>query len=323
MSERGVHMPGLWARIWQYRHFYLFISPFFILFAIFGAYPLVHSLYLSTVKWDGLTSPAFIGLENFRALLQDTQFYTSLWNTLVIGVLHIPPMFILAFLFAVLLSQNWLKMRAIWRAAVFIPCVTPMVVIAFVFSILFDYENGLVNYLLSGTFHGVGAFFGLLGLRGAGWVEWLRAFEGVGWVQTEAWSKITVSLLLVWRWTGYNMVIMLAGLQGIDRSIYEAATIDGASGWQQMKYLTIPLMRPIFVFVSIMSLIGTAFMFDEVFVLTDGGPGDSSTTFGLFLYQRAFTDFRFGYASAAAYTVAFLVFILTILILKRSKPSTG
>ena len=248
--------PSRWREIWRYRSFYLFISPFFILFAVFGLYPLIFSLYLSLLRWDALSPSTWVGLENYRTLLQDRLFYTSLWNTLLLGVYHVPPMIALAFGFALLLNQQWLKLRAFWRAAVFIPVITPMVVIAIVFSLLFGSEFGLANFALAR----IGAVFGV-------------ETQAVPWLQSEAWSKITVSILLVWRWTGYNMVIMLAGLQGIDQSIYEAARVDGASRFQQLRLLTIPLMRPTFLFIGIMSLIGTVYMFDEVFVLTGGWAG--------------------------------------------------
>ncbi len=293
---------SLREQMWRYRHFYLFISPFFFLFAVFGLYPLLFSLYLSLVQWDGLTSPKWVGLQNFTTLLRDEQFYRAIWNTILIGVYHFPPMFILAFVFAVILNQQWVKLRAFWRAAVFMPAITPMVVIAFVFFILFSTETGLVNYLYTGA-------LGLLGIEAA----------GVPWLQNGTWAKITVSILLVWRWTGYNMVIMLAGMQGIPGDMYEAATIDGASRWQQMRYLTIPMMKPTFIFITIMSLIGTVYMFDEVFVLTNGGPGDATTNFGLFLFQQSFQDFRFGYASAAAYSVALVVFVMSLVIFRVGK----
>ncbi len=298
----NVQQASLASRVWQYRYFYLFVSPFFILFAIFGLYPLIFSLYLSTVQWDGLTDPRFVGLQNFGTLFQDQQFYRAIWNTILIGVIHFPPMFILSFLFAVILNQQWVKLRAFWRACVFIPCITPMVVIAFVFLILFDNETGMINFMFSP----------LLKLFDA-------EFKGIPWLQNGWWAKITVSILLVWRWTGYNMVIMLAGMQGIPSDMYEAATLDGANRWQQMRYLTVPMMKPTFVFITIMSLIGTVYMFDEVFVLTEGGPGDATTNFGLFLFQQSFQDFRFGYASAAAYTVAFVVFILSLIIFRAGK----
>ena len=300
------HHDTLRHRIWQHRHFYYFISPFFVLFGVFGLYPLGFSLYLSLVKWDGLTPPVMVGFENFVTLFQDDAFYTSLANTVVIGAMYIPPMFLLAFLFAQILNSERLPMRGLFRTSVFLPCITPMVVIAIVFSLLYSSEAGLFNYLLK-TFT---AF-----LPGG-------PVAPVPWLESEEWSKTSVAVLLVWRWTGYNMVLMLAGLQTIPAQYYEAATIDGAGLWRRMWHITLPLMRPTFVFCGIMSLIGTFYMFDEVFVLTQGGPGVSSTNFGLFLFNQAFTDFRFGYASAAAYTVAAGVFLASLAILRWRKPAT-
>lgn len=300
------HRDTLLYRMWQNRHFYLFISPFFILFAFLGLYPLGFSLYLSFVKWDGLTDATVIGLENFVTLFQDDDFYASLLNTVVIGAMYIPPMFILAFLFAQILASERLPLRGVLRTSVFLPCITPMVVIAVVFSLLYSSEAGLFNFLIK---------------VGNAMLPWGK-IDPIPWLESERWSKSSVSILLVWRWTGYNMVLMLAGLQGIPGQLYEAATIDGAGRWRQMWHITLPLMRPTFVLCTIMSLIGTLYMFDEVFVLTQGGPGTSSTSFGLFLFNQAFTDFRFGYASAAAYTVAVAVFLTSLVILKWRKPAT-
>jgi len=281
------------SRIWRHRHFYLFISPFFVLFGIFGLYPLLFSFYLSFARWDGLTELTWAGLGNFAALVHDEVFFTSLWNTFAIGVLYVPPMFIGAFVFAIILNTTWLKFRAFFRAAFFMPVVTPMVVVAIVFILLYGQEAGLINYLAA-----------------------RMGFQPIPWLVSEQWSKPAIALLLVWRWTGYNMVLMLAGLQGISNEYYEAARIEGAGAFQRMWHITLPLMRPIFIFCSIMSLIGTVYMFDEVFVLTQGGPGTSSTNFGLYLFNVSFVDFKFGYASCMAYTVAFFVFITSLFILR-------
>ncbi len=278
--------------------FYVFISPFFLLFAIFGVYPLVFSLYLSFVKWDGLTEQTWVGLANFATMLDDDILATSLWNTLVIGLLYVPPMMAMAFFFALALNMSWLKMRSFLRASFFLPCVTPMVVIAIVFGLLYSPEKGLLNYLI-GKIDQVVPFAGL---------------QPVPWLTSERWSKVSVAILVVWRWTGYNMVLMLAGLQGISREYYEAAEVDGAGPWRRMRHITLPLMRPVFLFCGILSLLGTVYMFDEVFVMTRGGPGTSSTNFGLYLFNTSFSDFRFGYASCVAYTVAFFVFLVALLV---------
>ena len=290
-ARLSAERPRLWRQMKQNRHFYYFVAPFFVLFAIFGLYPLLFSLFLSFVKWDGLTPMKWVGLSNFSVMLDDDILFTSLWNTLIIGLLYIPPMLVMAFLLALALNATWLRGKSFFRASVFIPCVTPIVVIAIVFKLLLSSEHGLLNYAL--------------GKVGIGPIEWLTSLT---------WSKISIAILVMWRWTGYNMVLMLAGLQGISNEYYEAASVDGASRLRQMWHITIPLMRPTIFFCLILSLIGTVYMFDEVFVLTKGGPGTSSTNFGLYLFNVSFTDFRFGYASCIAYTVSTAVLIVSLLL---------
>ncbi|HEY3267286.1 MAG TPA: sugar ABC transporter permease [Armatimonadota bacterium] len=284
------------AEVKRHRHFYLFVSPFFVLFAVFGLYPLLFSLFLSFTQWDGLTAMHWVGASNFAAMLDDEILWRSLWNTLIIGLLYVPPMMILAFLFAQILNTQWLKMRAFYRAAFFLPCVTPMVVIAIVFGLIFSAEKGVLNYLL--------------GLAGV---------QSVPWLTSEEWSKVSVAILVMWRWTGYNMVLMLAGLQGIPVEYYEAAMVDGATAIQRMRAITMPMMRPTFLFCGLLSLLGTIFMFDEIFVLTSGGPGTSSTNFGMYLFNISFGDFRFGYASAVAYSVAVAVFAVSWLVSRLNR----
>jgi cellobiose transport system permease protein len=305
VNTRMEDKPGLpsiptWRReVARNRYFYLFVSPFFILFAIFGLYPLLFSLYLSFVKWNGMTGMEWVGLANFRTMLNDEVLGRALLNTLIIGLMYVPPMLILAFLFAQALNQQWLKLRALYRAAFFLPCVTPMVVIAVVFGLIFSSEKGVLNYALMQIGH---------------LLPWLH-LAPIPWLTSEDWSKTSVSLLVLWRWTGYNMILMLAGLQGIPAEYYEAAQVDGATSWQRTRFLTLPLMRPTFRFCGLLSLLGTIYMFDEIFVLTNGGgPGTSSTNFGMYLFNTSFTDFRFGYASCIAYTVAAVVFIGTLLV---------
>ena len=278
------------GKLRKYRHFYLFVSPFFILFGVFGLFPVIFSFAISFADWDGLTKMRWVGLGNFVELAGDDMLRTALWNTLIIGLLHIPIIMVLSFVFAQMLNAQWLKLKGFYRAAVFLPCVTPMVVIAIVFGLLFSPERGVLNYGLS-FFH----------------------VHAIPWVTSETWSKISVAILVIWRWTGYNMVLMLAALQGISEDYYEAASLDGANGFYQMVYITVPLMRPIFRLCLLLSAIGTLYMFDEPFVLTNGGPGISSTNLGIYLFKISFDDFHFGYASCVAYTVATVVFIGTII----------
>jgi lactose/L-arabinose transport system permease protein len=203
---------------------------------------------------------------------------------------------------AVLLNQQALRLRAFSRAAAFVPCITPTVVIAIVFMLLFGTKLGMVNFLLRSIANQFGA-----------------RVSDIPWLDSEALSKVSVSILLVWRWTGYNAVLMLAGLQGIPEELYEAATIDGAGRGHRLWYITVPLLRPTIIFCAVTSLIGTVYMFDEPFVLTQGGPGDSSTNFGVYLFNEGFTDFRFGFASAAAYSVAVVVFVMSLMLVRSGR----
>lgn len=292
--------PLLHTTLWRHRHFYLFVSPFFISFAIFGFYPLLFSLYLSVTSWDGLGALRYVGLQNFRTLFQDRQFYDALWTTLLIGVLHMVPMLTLAFAFALLLNRPVRRLRGLFRAVVFMPSITPMVVVATVFSLLYGAEFGLLNSVLRS-----------IGL------------PAVPWLSSAGWAPVSVSLLLIWRWTGYTMVLMLAGLQGISPELYESATLDGAGAFHRLMHITLPLMKPTLTFCIVMSIVGTIYMFDEVFVLTNGGPGVATTNVGLYLFNQAFGDFKFGYASAAGYTVAAAVFVGSIIAYRLGRRRTA
>lgn len=292
-AGRLVHDEPLSARVWRARHFYVFISPFFVSFAILGIWPLIFSLYLAFTKWDGLTERVNVGLANFKTLAADETFWQAILNTIVLFAMYVPPMLILAFLLAVALNGPITKFRGLFRAAVFLPCVTPIVVVAIVFGIFCTYDNGLFNYLLQKV-----------------------GLPKIGWQQDPIPTRITIAILLVWRWTGYNMIFMLAGLQGIGDDVYEAARIDGATRLQTLLRITLPLMRSTFVFTTIMSLLGTVYMFEEVLLVDRTG---QAANLGVLMFNQSFAWFRFGYASAMAYTVAAVVFVLTMLVRRAQK----
>lgn len=286
------------SRLIAHRHFYYFVAPFFLLYAVLGLYPLIYSFVISFARWDGLSELRWTGFTNVTVMLQDELFASAIWNTFVLGLLYVPPMLIGAFLLAVLLDSATLRFRPAYRAAVFMPVIVPMVVVAVVFSLIFDFENGLLNFLLKSL-----------------------SLPPVPWLLSESWSKPAIAILLVWRWTGYNMVLMLAGLQTIPRELYEAARIDGANPLRSLLHVTLPHMRPVFAFCTIMSIIGTVYMFDEIFVLTNGGPSVSTLNIGLYIFNSSFIDFKFGYASTLAYTVALFVFIASLLIFRAQRRS--
>lgn len=290
MSKLGTNtLKKLWENRWPY----FFISPFYLIFAIFMVYPIVYSFYLSFFEWPGMGDKSFVGLENFQSLLFDPQFWISLKNTIILGIGYVPIMILMALIMASILNSKMIKCKGVFRTVYFMPVVTSLVVVALVFMSLYDTEYGLINYLLR-----------LMGL------------SGIPWLSSETWSKPSIMILLIWRWMGYNMVILLAGLQSIPQSVYESAKIDGANIVQVFLRITLPLMRPVILFCVILSTIGTFNLFSEPYILTNGGPADSSLTMGLYLYQNAFNYFQFGYASALAYIITGIVFVLSFLQLR-------
>jgi cellobiose transport system permease protein len=297
---------SLGTRVWRNKHFYLFVSPFFVSFALFGLYPLLASLHYSTLDWDGIGVPREIGLANYRRLAGDSQFWQAILNTLLIFAFHVPVMLVLSFLLAVCLNGPVTRFRALFRASIFVPVVTPVVVVAIVFSLIYQPSAGLLNWFLRALLE-----------------PFAPAFTGLAWRDNGYLFRVSVSILLIWRWTGYNMVLMLAGLQGIPHEVYEAARIDGASRWQILTRVTLPLMWPTFVFCGIMSLLGTFYAFDEIFMLVTDGSRVQGRNIGLLLFEESFMKFNFGYASAMAYTVAAMIIAVSVLILRVTRKAAA
>ena len=271
----------------HYRQAYLFISPFFVLFAIFGLYPILYSLVLSLHKWHSQNPWQFIGLQNYRNLLfNDPVFWTSLWNVVFIFLINVPPMIALALIIAVNLNDPVQWGKDFFRITYLLPYVTSVVSISVVFYVLFDDSLGFVNLVLQSA-----------------------GLNPVHWLTSAKVSKFTIDNLVTWKWTGYNMIIALAGLQSISPDIYDAARIDGAGSLKTFWRITLPLLRPVIGFQFIMATIGTFNMFTEPYFLTDGGPGYSSLTLVLYLYRSAFKFFKLDYGAA----IAFLTFILVLI----------
>ncbi len=277
---------GLWG--------YIFVAPFFILFAIFGLYPLLFSFVLSFTQWKGVGPLNFLGLDNYRSLLQDQMFWQAMGNGVILFLLYVPLMTILALLLAMVLNSQRIIGFRFFRTIIFMPYITNMVAAGFVFQLLFNTQYGTVNSIL-----------GLLNI------------PPVAWLDTMWGARISLSLLVTWAWLGYNMVIMQAGLQTIPNEVNEAARIDGANAMQSFFRITIPLMRPVLLFSVVLSTAGTFNLFTEPVSLFPSnfgsGPLNSTVTPALHIYNQAFRNFRFGYASAVAYTFFAFVFVLTIL----------
>ncbi|PQD95982.1 cytochrome C biogenesis protein [Pradoshia eiseniae] len=266
---------------------YLYIAPFFIIFAIIGLYPAVFSIYLAFQKWNGLSPMVFAGLDNFRIVLADPLFWKSVYNTIVMGIMGTAPQIVFGIIFAYLLNMAFLKFRNLFRVTIFMPYITSMVAVALIFSVLFsNHESSLANYVLS-----------------------LAGLDPVSWGSSEWGTKIAISIMVFWRWVGYNTIIYLAGIQSIPNDLYEASTIDGASKFQQFRYITVPMLKPFIILTVFTSTVGALQLFSEptVFLGTDAFTRDEAMTIVMYLYRDAFKLQSFGTASATAMILLVLI----------------
>ena len=269
-----------------------FLLPASILIFVFCFYPMVQALILSFQKGTGsAVQPA--GFANYARILKDATFQQCLFNTIFYFVIQVPIMLILALILAQLLNSPDIKGKGIYRTMIFLPCATSLVSYSMIFKSLFA-NDGLVNRVLSTV--------------GIPTVDWFQNAWAARWV---------IVIALIWRWTGYNMVFYLAGLQNIDYSIYEAACIDGASPIQQFIHLTIPLLKPTILLTAIMSTSGTLQLFDESVNLTAGGPGKATMTLTHYIYNISFVETpKFNYAAALSVFILVVVAVLSAIQMK-------
>ena len=269
-----------------------FLLPASILIFVFCFYPMVQALILSFQKGTGsAVQPA--GFANYARILKDATFQQCLFNTIFYFVIQVPIMLILALILAQLLNSPDIKGKGIYRKMIFLPCATSLVSYSMIFKSLFA-NDGLVNRVLSTV--------------GIPTVDWFQNAWAARWV---------IVIALIWRWTGYNMVFYLAGLQNIDYSIYEAARIDGASPIQQFIHLTIPLLKPTILLTAIMSTSGTLQLFDESVNLTAGGPGKATMTLTHYIYNISFVETpKFNYAAALSVFILVVVAVLSAIQMK-------
>lgn len=279
-------LKKLWG---EKREGWLFISIALVLFLFFSLYPIIDSLILSFYTSRGIVYK-FNGLGNIKRLFDDQMFYISLKNTMIYLIIQVPIMLVLAIFLATLLNSTKLKFKSFFRTCIFLPCVTSLVAYSVLFKMIFA-EKGLVNNILMKT----GVFQ-----------------TGIPWLTDPFWAKVTIILALLWRWTGYNMIFFLAALQSIPKDMYEAANIDGVSKIKQFFYITIPQLKPILLFTTIMSTIGTLQLFDEPMNLTMGGPANSTMTISQYIYNVSFVYApNFGYAATISYTVVLMIALLS------------
>lgn len=289
---------------------YLAVSPYFFFFLTFGAMPVVFTMALAFTNWSGLGDIQFIGFTNFEFLISDPLFYKALWNTLILWVMGTAPTLTLATILALMLNST-MRFSTTYKVVYLVPNITSMVAMGILFSSIFSSQFGIANALIS-----------------------ILGFDTIPWLQTEWGIKIAISALTTWAFVGYNALLILAGLQSIDKSLYEAAAIDGANSWQIFWKITVPQLRPIILFVTLMSTIGSLQSFTEAQVITSststgaasaGGLNNSGLTMVLYFYSVAFQENRYGYGAAIAWGVFVVVMFFSIInwLVTRERKERG
>ncbi|MGW8884160.1 carbohydrate ABC transporter permease [Streptomyces sp. NPDC055749] len=266
----------------------LMVAPALLHASLWIGLPVVASVALAFTKYDVLTAPQFVGLDNFRDMLDDAVFRKSIVNTVIYTFFTVPFGMLLGLLLALALHTG-LKARGIFRTAVFLPQVTATVAIALVWLWIYNPGNGLLNALLS--------FLGI---------------DGPAWLNSTTWAMPSVILVGIWQGIGMKMLIYLAALQSLPRELYEAAAVDGASKVRQFFSITLPLLKPATFFVLITSMITAFQSFDQIYILTDGGPANSTTMMTYEIYKSAFREFRVGYACAQSLVLFVLLMGFTL-----------
>jgi ABC-type sugar transport system permease subunit len=284
----------------KYRHCYLWIAPFYILFSTFSLYPAVYGLWISLTNYDGFGTMRFIGAKNYATLLSDKIFWKSLGNTLVLWAYIVPLRTILALVFASILNSLKLMGKRAYMVVVLLPYVTAIMMVANVFRMLMATEGGIINVIL--------ARFNI---------------GPIGWLDTIYLSKVSIAIMNLWRMTGYFSIVMLAGLQKISASVNEAAELDGSGPFRKFLFITIPQMTSEIFFVLLISTIWVFQNMGDVMVLTRGGPINSSLNLVYYIYRNAFEFSKMGYASAMSYILFFILMALSVFSLRGQYGNIG
>lgn len=271
-----------------------FIALPVLLIVIFGFYPMVQAFLLSFQSGKG-TAIHFSGIDNYIKLFHDSLFLEAVKNTLIYLVVQVPIMLLLALIIASMLNSNNIKFKGFFRTAIFLPCITSLVAYSVLFKSLFSVDGFINKILMSVNI----------------------IDTPIQWLLDPFWAKVVIIIAITWRWTGYNMMFYLAAMQNIDGSVYEAATVDGASKIQQFFKITVPLLKPIILFTAIISTNGTLQLFDEVVNITAGGPGNATMSISQYIYNLSFVNTpNFGYAATVSYAIVFMVAILSFIQMK-------
>ena len=267
----------------------LFIIPSLILVTLFIFYPMAQS-FLTSFQTGVGNNMRFTGIDNYTRLLSDKTFHKALGNTILYLLVQVPIMIILALAISSMLNDKSLKLKGFFRTAIFLPCISSLVAYSIIFKSLFA-SDGFINAILLN----------------------LNLIDApISWISHPTLAKVLIIIAITWRWTGYNMVFYLAGMQSIDDAIYEAADIDGVNGFEKFRYITVPLLKPIILFTTINSTIGTLQLFDEPVNITDGGPANATLTISQYIYNVLFKyNPDFGYACAMSFVVVVMIVALS------------
>jgi multiple sugar transport system permease protein len=268
---------------------YLMVSPYLLHFFIFVLFPVVFSLFLMFFRWNIISPMKYIGLQNFYKLFQDRLFFRSLGNTLIFLAIHIPLQILIALLLAELLNQK-IKFKSFLRASYFLPVIISGVVVTIIWWQLYGYDTGLLNRIL-------------IKLN----------LPKMGWLISPTMAMPSIALMATWKNVGLYVVLFLVGLQSVPHHYYEAAEIDGASHWQQFRYITLPAINPTIFMVVVLSTIGGFSLFIEPYIMTGGGPLNSTMSAVLYIYKQAFTYYHMGYAAALGFFFAAIIMLVVII----------
>lgn len=270
---------------------YLLVSPYLLHFALFVAFPVVFSIVLTFHDWNIIGPMKFTGVNNYEKLFHDRYFFRAIFNTLLFLVIHIPLQIVVALALAVALNSN-IRFRAFFRGAFFLPVVVSGVVVTIMWQQLYGFETGILNKMLTAI--GIGR---------------------IGWLNDPLWAMPAIAIMVTWKNVGLYIILFLVGLQGVPPQYYEAAELEGASNWQQFRFITMPSINPTIFTVVVLSTIGGFSLFIEPYVMTGGGPLNSTLSGVLYIYKQAFFYYHMGYAATLG--LFFAVLILGVVMIQR------
>ncbi|MCB0263797.1 MAG: sugar ABC transporter permease [Calditrichia bacterium] len=270
---------------------YLMVSPYVIFFLTFVAFPVLFSFWLMFHKWNIISPMEFAGLTNFERLVQDRMFFRSLWNTLVFLVIHIPLQIVVALFFAELLNRN-IRFRGFFRAAYFLPVVVSGVVVTMLWQQLYGFDTGLFNRLLVSV-----------------------GLPKIGWINDPKIAMPSIAFMATWKNVGLYIILFLVGLQSVPPQQYEAADIEGATSWQKFWYITLPGINPTIFMVVVLSTIGGFSLFIEPYIMTGGGPLNSTLSAFLYIYKQGFFYYHMGYAATLG--IVFALMVMAVIVIQR------